>query len=117
MDLRQYSEEVDKTAIHPNELPEGHHPNLVGLLYCAAKLCGEAGEVSEVIGKSLRDDNGCFPPDRLEQIVKEMGDVDWYLSRICNLLGLSRENILARNVDKLKSRQQRGTLHGDGDNR
>lgn len=117
MNLKEYCEAVNKTAIHPNEIPEGAHPNLVGLLYCAAKLGGESGEVAEHIGKALRDDGGQFPPERVDKIKKEMGDVTWYVGRICNLLGISLEEVLQMNVDKLSSRADRGTLHGDGDDR
>lgn len=115
--IKEYSEAVDRTAIHPNEIPEGSHPNIVGLLYCASKLCGEAGEVSEHIGKALRDGGGDFSPERITSIKKEMGDVMWYLARMCNLLDIKLEAVLHINIRKLESRKARGTLHGDGDDR
>lgn len=117
MDINRYTKLSQETAVHPLVVPDGAHPHMAGLLYCAAKLAGESGEVSEVIGKALRDDNGTFPPERMTQMVKELGDVYWYLSRICCLLGIDPEHVLKVNLEKLQSRMERGTLHGDGDDR
>ena len=117
MNLYDYMLKAGDTAVHPLTVPEGAHPHMAGLLYCAAKLAGEAGEVSEVIGKALRDDGGTFPEERLEQLKKEAGDVFWYLARICSLLNIDPNEVLQMNLDKLQSRLKRGTLHGDGNDR
>jgi len=46
-----------------------------------------------------------------------MGDVLWYLSQICTELGVEFENVATANIEKLKSRKERGVVHGNGDNR
>jgi len=94
------------------------------LAYPALKLAGEAGEVAEKVGKLYRDCN--LPPDstwddvpdeKKTELVKELGDVLWYISEISTQLGVGLSVVAACNVRKLKSRHERGTLHGDGDNR
>lgn len=117
MNMTEYMNHADRTAVHPLTIPEGAYPHLAGLLYCATKLCGESGEVAEVIGKALRDDGGRFPPERRRKLVLEMGDVFWYLARICKLMNINPEIVLQANLDKLSKRKEQGTLHGDGSDR
>ena len=88
MRFEDYAEFVGKTAIHPLEMPRGAHKHMAGLLYCATKLCGESGEVAEKIGKALRDDGGQITKDRKNQLELEVGDVLWYVVRLCDLLGI-----------------------------
>jgi hypothetical protein len=39
----------------------------------------------------------------------------WYLSQVCKEIGCTLEEAAAENLDVLAGRQERGTLHGDGD--
>lgn len=41
----------------------------------------------------------------------------WYLSALADELGTSLEAIAVQNIEKLQSRQQRGMIGGEGDNR
>jgi NTP pyrophosphatase (non-canonical NTP hydrolase) len=106
-----------KTAIFPRQVPEGSSKDLVGLLYCALKLNGEAGEVAEQIGKMLRDDGGILKIDRAEKLEKELGDVLWYLASLTELLGFDLSTIAEINLRKLADRQARGVLGGSGSDR
>ena len=76
-------------------------------------LVGEAGEVAEKIKKMIRD-NSRFTQ---EDIVKELGDVVFYATALANYYGHSLNTMLAMNVQKLDSRQERGVIKGEGDNR
>lgn len=76
-------------------------------------LVGEAGEVAEKIKKMIRD-NSRFTQ---EDIVKELGDVVFYATALANFYGHSLNTMLAMNVEKLDSRQERGVIKGEGDNR
>lgn len=115
--FNEYMAATSETAIYPNEIPEGAHPRIVSLLYCAIKFSGEAGEVSEQIGKALRDDGGQITQERVESIVKEMGDVLWYFARICHILNIDFTDVMVKNIDKLRSRKARGVLGGSGSDR
>ena len=48
---------------------------------------------------------------------KELGDVLWYVSVLATYLDISLTDIADDNIAKLKSRKERGTLHGNGDDR
>ena len=85
--------------------------------YCALKLSGESGEVGEKIAKALyRRDPGAM--EVLEETVeKELGDVLWYVSQLCNEFGLSLAEVAQKNLTELADRKARGVLQGSGDNR
>lgn len=109
MDFEEYQKISRKTAIYPDK-----DNNFV---YVTLGLIGEAGEVAEKIKKVLRDSNGILDEERKQSLKKELGDVLWYLAQLSTELGLSLDDIACFNIEKLSSREQRGTLHGDGDNR
>ena len=79
-------------------------------------LCGEAGEVADKFKKIIRDQNGKFEM-RDEKILKELGDVLWYLVRAGSYFGYSFNEIINANHEKLKSRGERKKIGGSGDNR
>ena len=85
--------------------------------YSVMGLAEEAGEVSGKFAKAVRDANGIIDGERREAIKKELGDVCWFVAEISTLLGLSLEEVMQGNLDKLASRKQRGVLHGSGDDR
>ena len=67
-------------------------------------LCGEAGEAIDIVKKHLHQGH---PLDR-EGLIKELGDIAWYLAETATALGVSLEEVLQRNVDKLKKRYPEG---------
>ena len=48
---------------------------------------------------------------------KEAGDILWQLSGLCHVMGWELEDVAQGNLDKLASRQERGVIDGNGDNR
>lgn len=85
--------------------------------YFALGLTGEAGEVSNKMKKILRDHNGDLSTVNASYVTKEIGDVLWYASMICEVFGVKLGDVAQANIDKLASRQERGVLGGAGDNR
>lgn len=109
MTFHEYQQEANQTAIYP-----GRRNNLY---YPVLGLCGEAGEVAEQVKKMHRDDNGVITGARLDAIVKELGDVLWYVNAVCFEVGIGLDDVARANLAKLRSRQERGVLGGSGDNR
>ncbi len=103
MNLTDYRLFTRTTAIYPK--PQA-------LEYLALGLCSEAGEVAGKIKKQIRDGGG----DN-EALSQEIGDVFWYLVRLCDEIGYGPVQILAKNAEKLSSRKERGVLGGSGDTR
>ena len=76
-------------------------------------LVGEAGEVAEKIKKLLRDNTKVSSDD----IIKELGDVVFYVTSLANYFNSDLTEVLQTNMDKLNSRARRGVIKGSGDNR
>ncbi len=80
-------------------------------------LVGESGEIAEKFKKIIRDKKGILSEEDKAEIVKEIGDVLWYITTIAHLLGSDLETVAKLNNEKLLSRKARGKLGGSGDNR
>ncbi|MEO1477765.1 MAG: nucleoside triphosphate pyrophosphohydrolase family protein [Bacteroidota bacterium] len=66
----------------------------------ALGLAGEAGEVADLIKKQIYHQHGL---DR-EALKKELGDVLWYVAALCSDLGLSLDEVMRANIEKLNAR-------------
>jgi NTP pyrophosphatase (non-canonical NTP hydrolase) len=88
-----------------------------GWLYYVLGIGGEGGELLEKVKKLFRDKNGIIDDEFKEAVMKEMGDIQWYMARLCDCFNISFENVFLTNIEKLQSRKDRNKLHGDGDNR
>jgi NTP pyrophosphatase (non-canonical NTP hydrolase) len=102
--FREYSDWVEDKII--TEGKERLMENALGLM-------GEAGEVAEKIKKSMRDKTEVTPND----IVKELGDVVFYATALSNYYNANLGVTILENLNKLDSREARGTIKGSGDNR
>ncbi len=67
-------------------------------------LCGESGEVIDIVKKHLAQGHEL---DR-ENLIKELGDVAWYLAETATALDVDLEEVLSRNIEKLKARYPEG---------
>jgi NTP pyrophosphatase (non-canonical NTP hydrolase) len=107
--FNDYQGATDLTAIYPQR---GDNP-----YYPALGLAGEAGEVCEKVKKIMRDKDGQIGPEDRKNIILELGDVLWYISALCYEFGVDMETVAQENVEKLRSRLERGMIQGSGDNR
>jgi len=111
MKMNEYQKRARKTVVYPPDFK---------ITYPALGLVGECGEVCEKIKKWIRGDNNdeYDAVDILKDgIEKELGDVLWYIANLATDLGLSLDVIAARNLDKLRDRERRDVIKGDGDDR
>lgn len=80
-------------------------------------LGDEAGEVLAIFKKWIRDDAADISRLDKKNVAKELGDILWYIAVVAHDLGISFDEIANMNIEKLRSRMERGTLEGSGDNR
>lgn len=106
--------------------------------YMLLNLVGEVGEFASKVAKHVRkgearifrnhiiwvdndnltdEENKKKIADAQELLKAEAGDILWQLSGLCQVMGWSLEEVAQGNLDKLASRQARGVINGEGDNR
>ena len=66
-------------------------------------LCSEAGEISGLLQKVYQG----HEIDR-EHMIKEIGDVLWMVAEICDSYGVSMDEAMEKNIEKLWSRYPEG---------
>ena len=74
------------------------------LVNAALGLAGESGEVADAVKKYLFHGHTL---DR-DKVLKELGDIQWYLAQACNALDTTLEEIMQMNIDKLLARYPEG---------
>lgn len=67
-------------------------------------LCGEAGEVIDLVKKTRFQGHGMD----YDALKKELGDVAWYLAIASHGAGYTLSSIMERNIEKLKERYPEG---------
>lgn len=67
-------------------------------------LCGESGEAIDIVKKWLMQGHEL---DK-EHLIKEFGDVAWYLAEAATALDVPLEAVLQGNLDKLRQRFPNG---------
>lgn len=97
MHINEYQELAMKTL----------NPNLNKkeiLINSVMGLCGEAGEVIDIVKKNLYQGH---PFDR-EAFIEELGDITWYLAEAATAIDISLEEVFERNIEKLNKRFPKG---------
>lgn len=110
MTFDEYQKVALTTAVN------GYDP-LMGKTIWAMGVAGEAGEVVEKWKKIVAYKDGKISDEDLRELKKELGDVMWYISVFADSLGLTLEEVIQANVEKLKDRSKRQVIRGEGDNR
>lgn len=99
-----YQEKAHETAIYPKA---------AALQYLSTGLAGEVGEFCSKVAKAYRKD----APLATADAAAELGDILWFVAELAGWLGYDLADIATDNLNKLRSRQERGQLQGNGDNR
>lgn len=85
---------------NPILLKEELSSQKVDLMHMALGIAGEAGEVVDVIKKYAVYDK----PLNREHIIEEMGDLEFYLEGLRQILKINRDEVLEMNIIKLRRR-------------
>ena len=105
-------------------------PSCNNFSYMMLDLVGEVGELASQVAKAIRKGEATITSnelrhpstrhidDELEEAMKlEAGDILWLFSGLCSAMSWDLEEIAKMNLEKLSSRQKRGVIDGNGDNR
>lgn len=114
MRFDDYQKKALKTDKYPKTRKKRHTD---AIIYSVLGLTGEAGEAAEKVKKLLRDKKGVIDDEAYRLITLELGDVLWYVAHAASRLGIPLSRVARLNIDKLASRNRRGTIRGSGDTR
>ena len=81
--------------------------NIERLVTAGVGLNAEAGEFLEIVKKMVFQGKH-WNEDNREHLIIELGDIIWYATNACMALGISFEDVVARNVEKLEKRYPGG---------
>lgn len=112
MQMSYYQTKAAETATYP----DSGTGSMLALAYVGLGL-GEAGEVQGKIKKIIRDCGGVIDDGHRVAIMKELGDLLWYVARASSELSLDLDAVAFQNLEKLADRRERGVLQGSGDDR
>ena len=88
-----YTDFTRKTAKYPKRREKE---------YLMIGLMNEAGAVGGAFKKEIRD-----RIDNTELIIDELGDVLWYLTRLCDVYNIKLSELMVNNMDKLFNRMSK----------
>lgn len=111
-----YTELVKATTSSPSEYLcdlvrslealEEEGVNSALLLTAAMGLGSESGEFQEIVKKVIFQGK----PLDTRHLIRELGDIMWYWTNACRALGVNPDDVVAENIEKLKSRYPAGTF-------
>jgi NTP pyrophosphatase (non-canonical NTP hydrolase) len=101
-DQIEYSDMVRVLAKDGNEIAENMSGEEAHLLHMAVGVSGEAGELIDAVKKAVIYRK---PLDR-ENVIEELGDIEFYLEGLRQGVGVTREETLNANKAKLGKRYE-----------
>ena len=96
---KEYQEKAMRTA----------NPECKDVCNFALGLTGESGEVADLIKKAKFQGHGL----NREGVIKELGDVLWYVALGCEIIGTNIDEVMNLNIDKLNKRYPCGFNFND----
>ena len=81
--------------------------NIERLLTAGVGINAEGGEFLEIVKKMVFQGKP-WNEDNREHLIIELGDVMWYVAQACMALEVSFDEVIERNVNKLKKRYPGG---------
>ena len=102
MDKVKHSEMVT-TLVKPGDaILASMTPDKADMMHAAIGVAGEAGELLDAIKKAVIYDK----PLDLENVVEELGDLEFYMEQLRQRLSITREQTLDANIAKLSKRYE-----------
>lgn len=97
MTINEYQQLALRTESHMNS-------DLDRILQGVMGLAGESGECVDLVKKFVFQGHSLDS----EHLIKELGDVAWYLALTADAIGCSLEDVLEINIKKLEARYSNG---------
>lgn len=99
-----YKEFVKSKMKSGEDILETLTPEKANIIHMGMGVVGEAGELIDAIKKYTMYNK----PIDLVNVIEELGDIEFYLEGLRQVLNLNREEIIAHNIAKLDIRYANG---------
>ena len=101
------SDNLEAMIFRLKELEGEWHLNTPLLLTSAIGLSGEVGEFNEIVKKLIFHGKE-MNAEVQDHMIKELGDIIWYFMNTCRAIGVDMDEVIEKNVNKLKKRYPGG---------
>ncbi len=98
--MNQHQKLVKRLLKPSKKILSSLSPQKVNMLHAVSKLCSEAGELMDAVGKWVYYEKNLD----IENVKEEFGDIEFYLEAARSSLKISREETLRGNIKKLTKR-------------
>jgi NTP pyrophosphatase (non-canonical NTP hydrolase) len=83
--------------------------NIERLLTASVGINAEGGEFMEIVKKMVFQSKP-YNEDNREHLIIELGDIMWYVAQACMALGVTLDDVVTKNVQKLLKRYPEGAF-------
>lgn len=104
--MQDHESLVTNLKKNPIQILSELNPESADLIHMVMGVVGEGGELLDAIKKHTMYNK----PLDLDNVVEELGDIEFYLEGIRQVLNLDRDDILNANINKLTKRYSSGTF-------
>lgn len=73
------------------------------ILHALHGMAGEVGEIHSIYQKEYQGH-----PINEDELIKEVGDLLWFIAEFCSVQQISLEHVMRENIEKLKKRYPEG---------
>ena len=109
VDTIDFSEMVTALVKDGQEIIDELQPCQADLLHMAVGVSGEAGELLDAIKKHAI----YHKPLDLENVIEELGDLEFFMERIRQIAGITRQQTIEANIAKLGKRYNKGAYSNE----
>lgn len=120
MSFDNYQEWTNTTAMFGDSIDEAvgvQDNDVVKMLYLSNTINEEAGELAGKVKRMVRDDKGELSIPNTFGMIKELGDILYYMAQFTQVLGVQMSDVIEYNIIKLEDRTRRDAIQGAGDER
>jgi uncharacterized protein YabN with tetrapyrrole methylase and pyrophosphatase domain len=104
------TENVEELITRLRQLSKEDSLNISLLMNAGTGLASEGGEFNEIVKKIVYQGKPYTEAERWH-MSRELGDIFWYWVNACRALNYDPNDVIAGNVDKLKSRYPGGEFN------
>lgn len=100
----EHARMVEALAKPGSQIVKEMSPSKAHCLHMAVGIAGEAGELLDAVKKHVIYNK----PLDMENVMEELGDIEFYMHGLRNMIGMSRDETLNHNLNKLQQRYAEG---------